>query len=381
MALCGILALPMLGGWIAGCRNNSSPKSAANAQIAAREEIARKNLPKIRPVSLEERAGFLGNDRCVQCHSDQAMQVDSRHARTLSRVDPAKHAALFKSQAQFHDPTNGLMYRTAVKNGRCVVVADDGSRKHEAAAEWAFGSGDVGMTFVGATDAGPTELRLSYFGRADRWDFTPGQQVGSQVKTSLGQSLTKREQDECFRCHTTALVKENDKIVPEKSLFGVGCETCHGPGKAHVEAVSRGEKELHMPRLQDFREHVSLGLCGQCHRTPQTVDMNSPGMASQIPRMQGVAIAMSGCYKVGKVTCMSCHDVHQNADETPRMVYNQRCMGCHTVGKEGQKPCPPRPTGDCVSCHMPAQEVGMPTAPKFRTHWIKVWPGAVEGSN
>ena len=88
---------------------------------------------------------------------------------------------------------------------------------------------------------------------------------------------------------------------------------------------------------------------------------------------------MSGCFKVGHVTCVSCHDVHQNADDTPRQVYNQRCMSCHTPGRADQKSCPPRPTGDCVSCHMPAQDVGMPTAPKFRTHWIKTWPGVVEG--
>lgn len=382
LALVGILGLPLIGGWIAGCRQSAPPVDpSVAAGKAAKAAIDRGELPRIQGVSLDERGAFLGNEACVQCHQDQAIQNTSRHARTLARVDAKKFAPLFRSEVQYGDPLQGILYRTAVKDGRCVVeaVAMDNSRKREAAAEWAFGSGDVGVTFIGNTDAGPTELRLSHFGRAKTWDFTPGQKIGSPLKNPLGQTLTKREQVECFRCHTTALVKEGEKLLPEKSLLGVGCESCHGAGRDHVDAVKRGEKDLKMRRLQEVKEHVALGLCGQCHRSPASVDLEDPATASQIPRMQSVALSLSRCFSVGKVTCMSCHDVHQNADDTPRKVYNQRCMSCHTPGNQAQKSCPPRPTGDCVSCHMPAQEVGMPTAPKFRTHWIKEWPEAIEG--
>ena len=382
LALLSILGLPIVGGWIAGCQRKPPPAAPVDPLAGARAAIQRGDIPHIRAVSMEERSQFLGSAKCVECHKEQKIQTTSRHARTLARVDPKKLTPLFHAKDEVTDSLQGMTYKPAMKNGRCVIraVSMVGSYSEEAEAEWALGSGDIGVTFLGKTNNGLTELRISNFGHGGAWDFTPGQKVGSPIKSTLGQTLSQKEQVECFRCHTTALVEEGEKVLPEKSLFGVTCETCHGPGRAHVEAVSQGEKDLKMPRLQNVREHISLGLCGQCHRTPNAVmNPDDPRVQSQLPRLQGVALSQTGCFQKGHVTCVTCHDVHQNADDTPRQVYNQRCMSCHTAGKTDQKACPSRPTGDCVSCHMPAQEVGMPTAPKFRTHWIKVWPKVVEG--
>jgi hypothetical protein len=307
LALLGILGLPLVGGWIAGCQRTPPPAAALPAApkddatapkdeaAAAEEAIQRGDLPDIRTVSAEERRAFLGSDTCVQCHQEQKIQTTSRHARTLARVDPKKFASLFNSKERFPDPENGSIYRPAMKNGRCVIQAKSmgSSYTEEAVAEWAFGSGDLGVTFVGDTNEGPTELRISHFGHANVWDFTPGQRVGSRVRSTLGQTLPRRGQIECFRCHTTALVEEDEKIFLDRSLFGVTCEACHGPGRAHVEAVKRGEKDLRMPRLQNVREHVSLGLCGQCHRSPSKVmSLDNPRVLSQLPRLQGVAIML-----------------------------------------------------------------------------------------
>jgi hypothetical protein len=323
----------------------------------------------------------LGSESCVPCHQKEKIQLKSRHARTLARVNHKDLAPLFEDHVRKFDPAMGLVFSTQVKNGRCLMIARSQTEQVEAEPEWAFGSGDIGVTFVGQTDAGPTELRLTHYGRSSKWDFTPAQRAGWKVDHTLGRPLTREKETECFRCHSTALVQEKGRVAPEKSILGVGCESCHGPGKAHVKAVSQGAKDLKMRRLGEVREHVSLGLCGQCHRSLASVDLDDPVTASQLPRLQGVALSLSGCFKKGKVTCVSCHDVHQNADETPRLVYNQRCMSCHTPGRTDQKSCPPRPTGECVSCHMPTQGVEMPTDPKFRTHWIKVWPNMVEGQN
>ncbi len=97
------------------------------------------------------------------------------------------------------------------------------------------------------------------------------------------------------------------------------------------------------------------------------------GMESQMPRLQALALSLSGCSKKGGVTCMTCHNPHQDAGATPRATYNAQCVSCHNPSTPTHQSCPEQPAGDCVSCHMPAQDVGMPTSPKFRTHWIKVW--------
>jgi hypothetical protein len=57
------------------------------------------------------------------------------------------------------------------------------------------------------------------------------------VQRMAGQ-LTDEEVKECYTCHTTGYGKPGGFVSSEKTpdLANLGCETCHGPGSAHVEA-------------------------------------------------------------------------------------------------------------------------------------------------
>jgi predicted CXXCH cytochrome family protein len=271
------------------------------------------------------------------------------------------------------DAFQSIDYRLDVKDGRCVLTADDGAGKQTAPADYAFGSGGIGQTYVGYVKGEPIELRLTYYERQKRWHFTPGEQVGSIVNTPVGEKLNQKEEEACFRCHSTALVSTAGRLDLERSVLGVSCEACHGPGRAHVAAVRSGDPDVRMVRLRELRDRVSLDLCGQCHRGPDGVNMASPGMSDQLPRLQGVALSRSRCFKKGGLSCLSCHNPHADVRDTSRAEYNRICSSCHDSRKTEQIACRTAPQGDCVSCHMPAQEVGMPTSPRFHNHWIKVW--------
>jgi hypothetical protein len=317
---------------------------------------------------------FLGSAKCVTCHAAEAGQLTSHHAQTLASIDNPRVRAPFASAAAIADSRKGARYQPVQAQGICAIRTQQGARQVDVTPDYAFGSGNRCWTYVDWNSGKPFETRISYYGYLRKWDYTPGQQGKAGAGGPLGRALDAAETEECFVCHSTAVVKEFEQLRPEQSLFGVSCESCHGPGREHVEAVARKSTDLRMVRYSEHRAEISQQLCGKCHRNGNSGDPHSPGTASQLPRLQGLAMAQSACFKKsgGRLGCVTCHNPHQNADSTPRANYNATCRSCHS-GQAEQVACPTAPEGDCVSCHMPSQPVNMPTSPRFRTHWIKVW--------
>lgn len=350
-----------------GCRRPAAPAPPPAESVSP--------VPSHRLIAESEISQFGGSEACAACHAAEAAgHSASRHARTLTRVTPAGAGDAFRRTADLFDLELEVHLETRVKDGECQLVASRGSETRAVRADYAFGSGHVGVTYVARYRDQPVELRASYYPKEGRWEFTPGQQPQAfqGTMTAVGRILKPESAQRCFLCHSTALVHRQGQVQPRRSILGVGCEACHGPGMAHVEAVRRGDPDLRMPHLGAFRERVSLELCGQCHRAPgdgAQVD------EAQIARFQGVALSRSACFRrsAGQLSCLSCHDPHHDADRTPRARYNAVCSGCHAPAHPGQKPCKLQPQGDCVSCHMPSQSIAMPTQPTFRNHWIKVW--------
>jgi len=195
----------------------------------------------------------------------------------------------------------------------------------------------------------------------------------------------------CDGCHSV----NYDIRAKKPSEWNVGCETCHGPGTAHVAQPSRANifdaanadaiastdtciqchsqgqprgglidgKAYDWPvgyrvglRLQDFwkLEPHALGETSFTHYADGTAHKN---------RMQGNDFVQSLMYQRG-VTCASCHDAHGTANDAQlRKPMATICLDCHA---------PNSPNGphvasledhthhakgsagsECVACHMP----------------------------
>lgn len=333
-------------------------------------------VPSVRTVTAAERKEFTGTAVCLECHAEYAEQADSHHGTTLRPVEGGEESPRFRVPAAVKDPVHGVSYSAGIRGRRHFVRASMGRRQAEAAAEWAFGSGNRGVTYVGRYQDRPVELRISFFNHTGKWDFTPGQEVGIRPETPVGKILTPDVERDCFLCHSTALVEERGELDLVASIPGVGCETCHGPGRRHAEAARRGGGSRYIADLAAQPALVAERLCGHCHRNPENADPTNPITRVQLPRFQGLALAQSRCFQEsgGRLTCVTCHNPHRNADRIPRATYNAQCASCHNPSvTPGQTACPvPKPL-DCVGCHMPRQTVPIPTAPVFANHWIRVW--------
>lgn len=377
--LAGVLFILLLGITVAavilGGGEAGGPGTAPGATSGLPDQL---NMPReLRvarvAVAPEGRQLYAGSAACVGCHPAQASQASSRHARTLSPVSLNREQGRFRGPCNVVDPLEGTRYDTGVRGDRCVLRAYDAGRDLETSADYAFGAGQVGVTYVSRKPGRSLQLRLSWYAKHG-WAFTPGLGSGSTSTGPLGEDLDERAEAACFSCHTTVLVRRPKGLDLGQSILSVGCESCHGPGRAHIEAAQRGDTDLRMVRLAPRRPEVTRFICAACHRSPSAPSSSDPAQDPSLPRLQNVALSLSRCAQEAQVSCMTCHDPHRNADETPRASYNAACRSCHpTPGTEGKPACPVKPKGDCISCHMPAQEIGLPNGHRFRNHWIKVW--------
>ena len=204
--------------------------------------------------------------------------------------------------------------------------------------------------------------------------------------------------DVCTACHSVysdAFLKTvHAKTAPKDAKYGTGCESCHGPGKAHAQAMAEAgndnQKVTAAKRLIfSFRgkPEENSGRCLNCHITSHD--------QSLFDRSE---------HKLHGVTCQSCHSAHlleaiavgfRNKTEAPlaqaqffrspriaeedrwltesllRQSQTRLCYSCHsTVQAQFALPTHHRvPEGfmKCTDCHNPHGTNNQPMLRK--TNW------------
>ena len=172
----------------------------------------------------------------------------------------------------------------------------------------------------------------------------------------------------CESCHTTgALGNPVDGAVgfaasPEERYHDVQCESCHGPGLAHVSAPA-----VTQPRASLAAGSDTEAGCADCHRSTHhslVDEWNGSAHAASAQAVRGAATDPSssclGCHtgqgalaswgvhasyaeadapvsEYESVVCLVCHDPHANGNEgqlrrplDARTPQANLCMGCHT---------------------------------------------------
>ena len=147
---------------------------------------------------------------------------------------------------------------------------------------------------------------------------------------------------------------------PEKT----GCEGCHGPGRAHVEA--RGGKTTILAFSQMQPAEV-LNTCLACHNKD----------------FSKVSIRRSS-HTLADVVCTNCHSIHKSPASKFLLAKQQRevCYGCHTSARaEFAMPFKHRVNEgfiQCTDCHNPHGTFAPSWRMGLRPRMVEASPGGEE---
>ena len=168
----------------------------------------------------------------------------------------------------------------------------------------------------------------------------PGQQLATAEKTATPSSGFVG-QDTCATCHEEVVKKfganPHSRLALEHEGKGVTCESCHGPGQAHVEG---GGDVTKIRRFDKLSTKEVDETCLGCH-------------SGAHPNFERSAHAEQG------IGCTSCHSVH--ASTTPEHLLKAEepklCYQCHTDVKPAfSQPFHHRVEEgliNCSDCHYP----------------------------
>ena len=231
----------------------------------------------------------------------------------------------------------------------------------------------------------------------------PAQAVKSQETKADGDYVGS---DTCVTCHEDQRRRFNRTAMgkamarPHTSDEARGCESCHGPGRAHVEAGGGkdtipfrftedskntvAEKnfaclQCHSRKNQLFwrgSPHESRAMaCVDCHQAHQelhpplshearfnaplteneSLKEPQPELCLRCHKMRRAQLQRSSHmpYREGKVTCTSCHNPHgtPNPSQLRQTTVNENCLTCHTERRGPFLWEHPPVMENCVNCH------------------------------
>ncbi|MGB9029208.1 MAG: DmsE family decaheme c-type cytochrome [Acidobacteriaceae bacterium] len=167
------------------------------------------------------------------------------------------------------------------------------------------------------------------------------QQASTSQPKAAADSTDFVGQDTCATCHADVVKKFGDnphsRLALEHAGKGVTCESCHGPGKAHVEG---GGDITKIRRLGKLSAKEADQTCLGCHAGAHPNFERSP-------------------HAKADVGCLSCHSVH--APEAPEHLLKAEqpklCFQCHTDTKPAFDMPFHHPVNEgavkCSDCHDP----------------------------
>jgi len=384
VAAVGVTTAAFYAGWF---RHRSSDQSPARA-------------PTVR---LADAATYAGSTACAGCHDDQYRAWQgSQHALAIQVANDGTVLGDFSGARFDHLGVRSEFFR---RDDQFIVRTDgpDG-RLADFEVRHTFGVYPLQQYLLELPGGRLQALSIAWDARpreagGQRWfHLYPGERIHHRDELHW----TRRQQNwnyMCADCHSTNLQKNYDAAADTYatswSEISVGCESCHGPGSAHVQLASEGRggtglrvalderrgatwsidsatgNARRSPARQTSRE---LDVCAQCHARREQfsnayragepfLDHYRPALlesglyhpdGQQRDEVYDWGSFLSSRMHAAGVTCSDCHEPHAARLRTPGRAVCDQCHQpakyqatshhLHTAGSPGSQ---------CVACHMP----------------------------
>jgi tetratricopeptide (TPR) repeat protein len=372
-------------------------QSAAPARAAA-------TPPASANVSNQE--GYVGSAACARCHRGIAGSfAKASMGHSLSLITPEFLRTLplgSPDTTSFFNPKSNHHFEVRAEDGRLIEseyeTEANGREVFRSTFEmgWIIGAGENGFGALLRRGDYLFQAPLSYYTRAARWDLSPGYQ-------NMDDGFNRVIQPGCIYCHSgrpQPVAGHNGSYRdPAFTQTSIGCENCHGPGAAHVEAMHKGKfaKNGSDPTIvnpERLTSQLADDICMSCHQAGdarvlqpgKTYQDFRPGeplertvAIFQIPPTRDnppnedhvehyYSMSLSKCFRATRnlsaekqLRCISCHDPHfePSAAEAPT-YFKSRCLACH---REASCTAPhaarqaTTPNDNCIACHMPQRGI------------------------
>jgi tetratricopeptide (TPR) repeat protein len=353
---------------------------------------------------------YVGTDECRDCHLEIYKSFKkTTTARSMYKLDTSNVIEVYPQREAVFDSVSKYYYEMLRRGNKFYQreyrLNSRGEVVHERLmeAQYVIGSGkDLRMYFYDENGMF-CQLPLTWYVHKNRWNMSPGYREFGNVRFS------RFATSKCLACHNAHMDASPDSRdrFQKPYPFGVGCESCHGPGELHVrlkkgESVSlpsRDAKTIVNPI--DLSPQRQIDLCQQCHLQGKSWALyGDAGWSDFRPGMlledfwsvyayatvhkeefkvadSGFRFSLSRCYREshGVTTCRTCHDSHGTFRGSATEFNRQNCYKCHSpqsLPAQGSKYVH-KESDDCVSCHMNQTGTENTLHGVINTdHWIRI---------
>lgn len=316
----------------------------------------------------EARAGeYIGSEGCRRCHEPE---YDSwrktLHVQMTKPIAEARVLGDFRLGTRLQDGERA--YDMETRDGRYFISIAKGGRPAERfQVDYTLGARRFQGYLSTLPDGRIYVLPVFWHSETNRWvDYKEITPIPDDPQHDLRQIWNVT----CVNCHATNLARNYDgaanRFATTWTEMGIGCEACHGPGRAHVD----DPEHLRIFTMKKVPPRQVFDTCGYCHGNKnnvffgfkagdryedfalpflisQPIPPNDPqgdfwpdGRPSRFNRPQ--ALTLTGCFQKGAATCTSCHRMHGSENNHSLKVAIDAPGGGHTRESDAL----------CTQCHV-----------------------------